>query len=147
MVRKADSSLYDFMYKRTDSMIPLRKGLDAFALRQKVIASNLANAETPNYRAQRVSFEKELGKVLDRRTHNIARSNETHIPLRGGIDGLEKLQPRVYNDSSPRHINGVNNVDIDDEMGILATNQIHFSAAAKVLATRYRMLLTSIRGH
>ena len=42
----------------------LEAALDGVALRQKVVAQNLANAMTPGYRSQRVDFEGALGKAL-----------------------------------------------------------------------------------
>lgn len=146
MSESPKSTLHDFMYRRLDAMIPLRKGLDAFALRQKVIASNIANSETPNYKAKRVSFESELAKVLNRQSRGLYRTDRSHIPVHGGLRAMERLKPEVIDDNTPPNYSGVNNVDIDREMARMATNQIHFAASSKVMAVRYRMMMTAIRG-
>lgn len=39
--------------------------LDAYSLRQRVTADNIANVNTPNYTAKRVKFEEALGKAVD----------------------------------------------------------------------------------
>ncbi len=140
------NNTYNFLFKRLDAMQPLVKGLDAYAARQKAIASNIANSETPGYRARRVEFENELRTVVDRHRRMLSRSSGTHIPVAGGQRRMDKLQPHVVENENRELINGVNNVDIDAEMAGMATNQIQFSTAAKVLSMRYKILRSSILG-
>jgi flagellar basal-body rod protein FlgB len=137
----------DFLWRRMDANIPLKKGLDAFALRQKTLASNVANAETPGYAARRVEFENELQKILDRQSSGVARTHREHIPVRAGLRRMERLQPEVVKNDTLPFINGVNNVDIDMEMAEMATNQIHFATASKVMGIRFKMLTSAIQGH
>ncbi|HEX05169.1 MAG TPA: flagellar basal body rod protein FlgB [Bacteroidetes bacterium] len=139
------NSVYDFFFKRLDAMQPLSKGLDAYAARQKTYAANIANSETPGYGAKRVEFEGELRKAISTRRMQLSRTQQEHIPVAGGRDRMERLQPEVVT-SRAEMINGVNNVDIEREMSGMATNQIQFATASKVLAIRYRMLRSSIIG-
>jgi len=141
------NKVYDFVFRRLDGMIPLRKGLDAYAMRQKVIASNLANSETPGYVAKKVSFEEQLSKVLNKQSGGLTRTSGDHIPIRGGLRAMDKVKPMVEDAGVPENYNGVNNVDIEREMGNLATNQIDFTAATKIMGIRFRMLKSAIIGH
>ncbi len=141
-----ENKVYSFFFRRLDAMIPLRKGLDAFALRQKVHASNIANVETPGYNAKRVTFENQLKKAISKRSSAMALTNPNHLPFRHGLKHMERVIPRVVKDDSPEFYNGVNNVDIDKEVARMATNQIHYAAASKVLGIRYRMLKAAILG-
>ncbi len=142
----SENLVSNFFFRRMDGMLALRKSLDAYTLRQKTIASNVANAETPDFVASRVEFEEDLARILDRSSSGVSRTNENHIPIRGGLRRLERLQAEVVDAEYDSMINGVNNVDIDREMAILATNQIHFAAASKVMGQRYSMLQMALRG-
>lgn len=135
-----------FFFRRMDGMIALRKGLDAMSMRQKALASNVANSETPGYVAKRVAFEGELAKAFDKRIKGIVRTSEEHIPVRGGLKALDRVQPEVVNDPTPMNYNGVNNVDIEKEMATMATNQIHYQAASKIMGVRFKMLRSAIMG-
>ncbi len=147
MEKPVTNSLHEFLFCRLDGMIPLKKGLDAFALRQKVIAANIANVETPEYRAKQVTFEEELSKVLNRQKSGLRRTHPDHIPVRGGVEALDRVKAEVIPDQSPALYNGVNNVDIDKEVAHMATNQIHYATVAKVIALRHKLLLNAIKGH
>ncbi len=107
----------------------LKRSLDAYTLRQRVIAENIANAETPGYESRSVQFEELLEKV------KLNNSASGHLP-----------EPKVLEDS-PRAIdNGVNNVSLDMEMAALAETTLSHKLASRVLAMRYQLLRTAIRG-
>lgn len=137
---------YNFLFRRLDAMIPLRKGLDAYATRQKVMAANIANSETPGYKASKVEFEEELKKAMESRRKRMMRTDTGHIPVAGGTRRLDRVQPQVVDSETPRLFNGVNNVDIDREMSRMATNQIQYGTASKLLSMRFRLLKASILG-
>lgn len=139
------NNVHDFFFRRMDAMIELRKGLDAYALRQKVQSANIANTETPGYQSRKVDFEEALTSAIDRKGSAMMRTNSNHVPLHGGLRNLERVTPEVRLSDAP-NLNGINNVDIDMEMSEMATNQIMFSMASKLLANRYRMLKSAILG-
>ncbi|MDP8207234.1 MAG: flagellar basal body rod protein FlgB [Candidatus Electryonea clarkiae] len=142
----SDSTLNDYLFRRLDGMMALKKGLNAYSLRHKVLAANIANSETSGYRAQKVRFEEQLQKALDRQSFGLSRSDKHHIPLRAGLRRMESLRAEVVDDDTPDMYNGLNNVDIEKEMAQMATNQIHYSATTKIMKIRYQMLQSSIRG-
>jgi flagellar basal-body rod protein FlgB len=112
----------------------LSKTLDAEAARQKTIANNIANVETPGYKRQYVSFEEELKLVLERRN-----GYDTG-------DGLRDLVPSVRTDSiSPSRPDG-NNVNIDAEISNLAKASLKYKAAATLLEDKIGLLRSAING-
>ena len=108
-------------------------------------AANIANSETPGYKARKVDFEEQLTRALDRRGSALTRTNENHVPLHGGLKSLERVTPEVKISDEP-NLNGVNNVNIDMEIADMATNQIMFAMSTKLLSSRYKMLKSAILG-
>ena len=121
----------------------LATALDAAALRQQVIAHNLANAETPHYRRFDVVYEEALSrqqqaaarqKVALRRTHPAHLARPTSQPV----------QPMVVRDNSSVMRNDQNNVDVDREMAALAKNTLYYQTLTRVAGARMLALRTAI---
>jgi flagellar basal-body rod protein FlgB len=128
----------------------LGKALDAYALRQKVIASNIANIATPGYRSQTVTFEDELRGALDGTQISGLQTDARHmaIGVSAPMDGTART--KNTNDAMPSRENlpsGVNDVDIDNEMAELAKDQINFRFAARMITDAFRGIQKSIRGN
>jgi len=118
------------------SRVPLlEKQLDGFALRNKAIASNIANIETPNYKRLDVSFEKELSNAVSAAEGSVDLSSK-----------VEQVEPEIEIDPTSMYANGANNVDIDQEMSELAKNQLQFSLASKLMGATFQMIDKSING-
>jgi flagellar basal-body rod protein FlgB len=116
------------------STIPLlEKQLDAFALRNKAISSNIANIGTPNYKRLDVSFEQQLSDAISEAGNPIDLS-----------DKVSQVEPRIEID--PADPSGTNNIDIDHEMAELAKNQLQFSLASKLTAATFQLIDKSING-
>ncbi|OPZ60275.1 MAG: Flagellar basal body rod protein FlgB [Deltaproteobacteria bacterium ADurb.Bin510] len=105
--------------------------------RQGVISSNLANIDTPGYKAKDVAFEREFENELQ-----LVRTDESHLPetepAGPGYVMREDPYGRIGNDG--------NTVDIDREMVKLAQNQLLYSAAAQDVARSIEGLKETIRG-
>lgn len=128
------------------SLEVLKLGLDAFALRARVIAQNVANASTPGYLARRVTFEESLREALGKgEAMRGARTAPGHMPLGG--DALDEVRPEIVPSEEPVQPGDPNNVVIEEEMADLAQNQLLFQAAARMAASHYSMLKAAIRGH
>lgn len=110
----------------------LSKTLDAAAARQKSIANNIANVETPGYKRSYVSFEEELRNILSQ-------------PTKHGVrEGLRDLSPQMLTDTvSPSKPDG-NNVDIDAEIADLAKTALKHRAATVLLEGKIAMLRAAI---
>lgn len=108
----------------------LPRAMTAASIRQEVIANNVANVNTPNYRKSDVNFEDLLareiygdelnGKLKPVRTH------DKHLPA---APLKFHAEPTVIQDNSTIMRVDENNVDIDIEMATLAKNQIYYNAA------------------
>jgi len=122
--------------------ILLGKMLDRAALYQRVISANVANVGTPGYSRLGVSFEKELKTAMESGSEKLKRTHPKHLP---SPDRLKNVKPEVVLVENG-YFNGINNVNIDEEMVELAKNQLDFNTAAKLLTLRFNQLRTAIRG-
>ncbi len=127
----------------------LTRALDAYALRHKTIATNIANLTTPGYRARSVRFEEELAGAMQGGMIKGAATDPHHLPI-GGQD-LNTATARITETpaeglSADPAASGMNNVDLDQEMAMLAKNQINFKFSARLIADTFRGLQKSIRG-
>ena len=105
------------------------------------MSGNISNVETPGYEAQSLRFE----ELLDTAGMNLAgtRTHPDHLPI-GSIDLGSALPETIETESV--YDNGVNNVDIDTEMTTLATNDLSYRMATRLLSMRYSMLRGAIKG-
>ncbi|WP_211230114.1 flagellar basal body rod protein FlgB [Desulfovirgula thermocuniculi] len=122
----------------------LKKQLDAAALTQRVIAHNVANANTPGYKKLSVSFAEELRRALgEDGSLPLLTSDPRHIeaPV-----ALARLEPMVVREEGTTMSSSGNNVDIDQEMVNLAANVLVYQATARALGDRLALLQYVIRG-
>jgi flagellar basal-body rod protein FlgB len=119
----------------------LKQALDVYARRHRVVADNIANVETQDYRARELRFEEYLAGAAGRLQG--ARTNAAHLRL--GRRELADTAGDVRTTGSP-HDNGVNNVDIDKEMTDLATNDLSYRLATRLLSMKYANLRSAVRG-
>jgi flagellar basal-body rod protein FlgB len=101
-------------------------------LRQELIASNIANAETPGYKAKKIDFEDALARALD--VDDELKMNTTdskHFNVGGG--GFNNLQPEVHEDANGIVSPDGNSVDRDQEMADMAENKIMYDASVSLL--------------
>lgn len=141
----------------------LRLTLDGLARRQEAIANNIANAETPGYKRNRVNFEAILRQQLDRQQSTakrldngaglgLSRTHAAHLGLpaagagfaaRGAIGpGQSGLASGSF---SAGGRNDGNTVDLDQEMTELAATQIQFAGITAALTSRLRTLRSVIQ--
>lgn len=127
-------------------LLSLQKGLDAGALRQRVIANNIANVNTPNYKKSTVAFESLLKKALGHGSIALNKTDPRHF---GVTARLDELQPEVnLNETTSMRTDG-NNVDVDEEMTNLAANGIQYQAIGRELSEHFSVLsyvITSGKG-
>ena len=110
----------------------LVKALEGTQKRQEAMASNLANVNTRDFKANRVSFEEEMRRIVER--------NRTEGNNRSLARDLEKMKIRTEKDTVSRMNNDGNNVDVDREMSNMAANQIFHNALVQQLNTKYQMI-------
>lgn len=124
----------------------MNRALDAYALRSRTIAQNIANVNTPHFRPENVKFEEFFHNPEVSITG--ATETPTHIPIGkpdpGSVEG-EKIpqnipEPQVY-------FSGETHVDIDREMATLAETQIRFRFGSQMVKRFFTGLNSSITGN
>ena len=108
----------------------LAKLLDASVLRQKAIAQNIANVNTPGYKRLKVEFEEQLSKVTGT----------------GQNQAIVNLTPKIVVDHSGTTRQDGNNVDIDRELGQLTKNTLRYEAYVQILASELTLMRLAIVG-
>lgn len=123
----------------------LQRTLDLRSARQRVIASNLANEETPGYRASDLTFMDQLQSAQKGRLPIVlAATQSSHFGVRGpqGVQAVTGKLAEVPAGDLPLDANSVN---LELEMAKLSENAMQYNAAATILAARFRTLLSAIR--
>ena len=109
----------------------LPRAMEAANIRQEVIAHNVANVNTPNYKKSNLIFEDLLAKELygddTKGKLQLARTRDKHLPA---ADIPFVAIPSIVTEHQTLMRVDHNNVDIDIEMANLAKNQIYFNALA-----------------
>ena len=110
---------------KTDSIMALiEAGIKAEGLRQKAIAHNVANLETPGYRRIDIKFEEILAKSLE---------------SSGTVD-LNEIEPQAYQPKkTPVKSNG-NDVTLENEVGAMIKNSLRYQTYIRLLKKRYQQI-------
>jgi flagellar basal-body rod protein FlgB len=130
------------IFKTTDL---LQKGLEAAQLRQDVISNNIANVDTPGFKASSVEFESYMKDALaDDGGFQAKMTRPEHISFDSG--NATDVQPAVIvDDSTTMRMDG-NNVDIDKQMTDLAKNSIWYDTLVTKLNGEIERLKLAIDG-
>nr|WP_319830059.1 flagellar basal body rod protein FlgB [Bacillus solitudinis] len=119
----------------------LEKGLDGSQLRQKAISQNIANVDTPNYKAKAVSFKETLDDVMNQKSLKAYRTNQQHLEF-----NTMNKEPKIQISQNTMYNHNLNNVDIDQEMASLAKNQIYYNALIERINGRFSSMKNVIGG-
>lgn len=119
----------------------LEQSLSAASLRQKTISQNIANVDTPNYKAKKTVFKHQLDEAIRQNELEAYRTNQRHIPF-GNSQTTNAAVVKDRNNTMFNH-NG-NNVDIEHEMAEMAKNQIYYNALIDRMSGRFNSIKTVI---
>lgn len=124
--------------------------MDVEALRGRVIADNIANADTPHFKRSEVSFEASLRRALQSEEYvkNEAiparTTDERHIGFFTPID-YKSVSPRTHIDYLSTMRNDGNNIDIEAEVQDMLENQLKYQALTQVMVNDHRVLQQVMR--
>ena len=107
------------------------------AERTRVLASNIANADTPNFKRSVVNFESQLRRALESESApRFAQviTNPRHIPFDRPVDWMQ-VRPRRVLDYLTEAKNNGNNVDIEEEGMNALTNQLIYTTLAQAVSS------------
>ncbi|RJQ54637.1 MAG: flagellar basal body rod protein FlgB [Nitrospiraceae bacterium] len=112
----------------------LNKIVQATGIKQKVIASNIANADTPGYKAKDVKFGNLLGKEM-----KLLTTDAKHIGGAGSgtVSGKTKVEDTLSWEDQ-------NNVELNVEVAKMTENALLHDTAVTILSTKVRMFKTAI---
>jgi flagellar basal-body rod protein FlgB len=121
----------------------LERAMDLRGARQRVIASNIANEETPGYRAKELQFKDVLSQASKGTTMvRVRGTHPGHIVIGGGNAQARGRVTEVPAADLPLD---ANSVSLDTEMAKLSDNAMHYNTVAAVTSMRLRQLLSAIR--
>lgn len=120
-----------------------QRALDVRAQRQQLIASNIANADTPNYKARDLDFRASLEAALRPgvAAGALARTAAAHLGGSANAAGSALL----YRQTVQASVDG-NSVDIDVERAQFADNALRYEANLMFISGQIRGLLSAIQG-
>jgi flagellar basal-body rod protein FlgB len=99
----------------------LERYMDLLSARQKLVASNIANADTPGYKTRDLDFQAEFQR------------------------SLEDARPRSVEVTGLKSRNDGNNVSLDREARLLAENALRFNLASNLLRAQIRAVKSAIQ--
>ncbi len=136
------SELLDNHFRWTATALSLR------AERQKVLASNIANADTPNYKARDMEFSKVLQQAVttatDHSTKLMTTSHPSHLPL-PQLPTHGRSAPLLYRVPHQDSIDG-NTVELDAERAQFADNALRYEAALAEVNGKIKSLSSVLQG-
>ncbi|OIP35411.1 MAG: flagellar basal-body rod protein FlgB [Deltaproteobacteria bacterium CG2_30_66_27] len=121
----------------SDIFNTLGRQIQAANVRHGVIASNIANVDTPGFKARDVKFD----EALETATIELRKTSPAHMGFDGGAGASGG---NVAVESRPSWGDG-NNVELDVEVAKMTENAVFFQTAVTLLSTNIRMFKTALR--
>lgn len=121
-----------------------QRALNLRAYRQQLLAGNIANADTPNFKARDIDFSGALQSALSARSGNsgLARTSPRHLGSGNENPGGAQVLYRTPHQPS---MDG-NTVDMDVERTQFADNALHYEANLTFISSQIKTLLAAIQG-
>lgn len=122
-----------------------REALNLRAQRQEVLASNIAHADTPNYKARDIDFSSRLTEAVERgrasQSMSMSVTSSRHIRAEAQAMPDQNLLYRVPNQSS---IDG-NTVEMEVERINFADNALRYESNLTVIGAKIKTLLSAVQ--
>ncbi len=120
---------------------PQPAALKLRSLRTEIIANNIANADTPNFKARDIPFATMLREATEGRTGILTTTHPRHL----STETRDAEQTLLYRIPVLPSIDG-NTVDGHVEQAEFANNALHFQASLRFLNGKFRGLISAIKG-
>lgn len=127
------------------NMTALERSLNYRSKNQKLIVSNIANMDTPNYKAFKMMVDEKVQTASeDTPPLSMTRTQIGHMDLTGNAADLGNVE-RV--ESNPLSLRGDGNtVELDTEMANLAENTLMYNTATRIISNKFKLLKDVIKG-
>ncbi|CAN5237754.1 flagellar basal body rod protein FlgB [soil metagenome] len=125
--------------------------------RQQLLASNIANADTPNYKARDIDFTKALNGAMNRAEqaksvvpapnplpNQLVKTDTAHLTGKSNGSTLA-TEPLLYRNAVQGNVDG-NTVDMDVERNQFADNALRYEAGITFISGQIKSLLSAIQG-
>ncbi len=110
--------------------------------RSSVLAANIANADTPNYKARDIDFKEVMGQQIHTPSIQVERSHSRHLAMPSNITTSSALKYRIPQQAS---LDG-NTVESYVEQGKFADNAIRYQASLTFLNGKTRSMIKALKG-
>jgi flagellar basal-body rod protein FlgB len=121
--------------------------LSVRAQRQQLLASNIANADTPHYKARDVDFAKALNNALatgGQPPVEMAKTSSNHLSTTTGPATIGGLEPQ-YRSTIQGSVDD-NTVDMDKERNEFTDNALRYEASVTLMTAEIKKMFTAIQG-
>jgi flagellar basal-body rod protein FlgB len=128
----------------------IEKSMDVESSRRKVIADNMANADTPHFKRSEITFEANLRRALQTEEYvkseaiPARRTDDRHLSFFEPVD-YRSVKPRPHLDYLTTMRNDGNNVDPERETKDMLVNQLKYQALAQMYANNSRLIQMVMR--
>jgi len=130
----------DFIFDKTIAL--LSRTLDLRAAEHRAIASNIANSETPGYKARDIDFRAALSGAISEGSAQVrlAGTNPLHFSSTAESERINIIERPALDVGFD-----ANTVDIEDEMGRLSGNYMAYNLSARLLRKKFSILMSAIK--
>lgn len=123
-------------------------GIHQYALgvrsrRTEILASNITNADTPNYKAKDINFKDALNAATSGTAMSLSRTDSSH---NAGFSSSMAQNGLLYRQSNQPDTGDGNSVDVEVERNLFMKNSLEYQASLDFLNSKISSLRTAIKG-
>jgi len=119
------------------------KALSLYSQRSTVLAANLANADTPNYKARDIDFKSILSRAENEKSAgSLTATQPGHF---GASANSSFVADRLYRQPNQPSLDG-NTVEVQKEQAAFTDNSMRYMATLRFITGRVQGMLTALRG-
>jgi flagellar basal-body rod protein FlgB len=134
------------MTSRIDSALQFHQtALSLREARQELLASNIANADTPNYKARDIDFANALQGAMSGKKVILPLASTANAHLAGATGQSVLGSPVLYRNVLQPSADG-NTVDMDVERAQFADNALRYEASVRFVSDKIKDVLTALQG-
>jgi len=121
----------------------LTTALNFREMRQELISTNVANANTPGFKAKKMDFEEALARALDVDGQmQMGVTDERHHNVGNG--GFNNLEPEIYDDPNGVVSENGNTVDVEAEKAKMAENKLMYDTLVQLINKKMGLMKYAI---
>ncbi len=129
----------------SDTVTALEKSLNLRSIQHKALSSNIANMDTPSYKAVELDVAEKMARNKGSAPGlPLVRTRAGHLPFRS--DRTDSVKLKAVRPMGYSLRGDGNTVDIDRTMGKLAENTLLYNATAQLISKKFKGLINVIKG-